>query len=295
VCEIMRSKGLRCVKRANIFFSHAQMEMVRRTLSGMESYAFRSERDIATLIFWCDYFTLKQNVSGEFKTDQVEEIIRVINHTVMLTSPWNNPTTLTRAWCVYEVICADKVNAVFETQLAPEDQSSFVAAIEEDYENLMTAFVNLDIQKCTATKPEDKDKVLQQVSQLAGGLQGANARVIEALKTSFLPTLLHTAKEQPNNHKFLHEVALIFHRVSADYPMAEDLYRKALGIREKVLRPEHFDVGTSCNDLGLLLQDKGDLVNAEKLIRRALGIAEKAYGLEHPDFATSCANLGLFL
>merc|ERR1719410_598428 len=111
----------------------------------MESYASRSKFNGAFLIFWCDYFTLKQNVSGEFKTSQVEEIIRVINHTVMLTSPWNSPTTLTRVWCVYEVICTDKVKATFDTQLAPQDEESFLAAIEKDPSELMTSFANLDI------------------------------------------------------------------------------------------------------------------------------------------------------
>jgi tetratricopeptide (TPR) repeat protein len=68
-----------------------------------------------------------------------------------------------------------------------------------------------------------------------------------------------------------------------------------LGIREKVLGPEHPDTAISVSGLALLLKAKGDYEGAEPLYRRALAIREKVLGPEHPDTATSVNNLASLL
>jgi tetratricopeptide (TPR) repeat protein len=59
-----------------------------------------------------------------------------------------------------------------------------------------------------------------------------------------------------------------------DYAGAEPLYRRALGIREKVLGPDHRDTGGSMNNLACLLHSKGDYEAAERLYRNALAIED---------------------
>jgi tetratricopeptide (TPR) repeat protein len=72
---------------------------------------------------------------------------------------------------------------------------------------------------------------------------------------------------------------------------AEQLLRRALEIREKVLGPKHPDTATALTALGAVYFDKGDYVGAETLHRRALAIREKVLGPEHPDTATSRNSL----
>jgi nephrocystin-3 len=72
----------------------------------------------------------------------------------------------------------------------------------------------------------------------------------------------------------------------------EELYRRALESREKVLGAEHPDTLGSVNNLGGLLHDKGDYEGAEALCRRALNGREKVLGSEHPDTLMSMNNLG---
>lgn len=81
----------------------------------------------------------------------------------------------------------------------------------------------------------------------------------------------------------------------AEYSQAERLYRQALAIREKILKPEHCDIATSLNNLALLYQNEGRYVEAEPLYRRALVIVEKVLGPEHPTTAASLNNLALLL
>jgi tetratricopeptide (TPR) repeat protein len=81
----------------------------------------------------------------------------------------------------------------------------------------------------------------------------------------------------------------------AAYAQARPPYERALAIQEKVLGPEHPETATSLNNLGLLLQDQGDLAGARPLFERALAICEKALGHEHFETATSLNNLARLL
>ena len=75
------------------------------------------------------------------------------------------------------------------------------------------------------------------------------------------------------------------------YPRAEGALTEALGIREKLLPPNHSDVAKSLNTLSLLYRDQGRYAEAEPLANRSLAIREKALGPEHPDVASSLNGL----
>ena len=68
-------------------------------------------RPIRVLIYvplaCCVLFQVDQNVSQnrdkEFWTTHFREAIMSIGHTLLVLSPWDNPTPLTRAWCLFEI------------------------------------------------------------------------------------------------------------------------------------------------------------------------------------------------
>jgi hypothetical protein len=63
-------------------------------------------------------------------------------------------------------------------------------------------------------------------------------------------------------------------------------------LKRKKLGPAHAEVGTALNNLGLLLEAKGDDDAAAALYRRALPVVERACGPEHPETAAVLLNLG---
>ncbi|CAM9170512.1 unnamed protein product, partial [Laminaria digitata] len=65
------------------------------------------------------------------------------------------------------------------------------------------------------------------------------------------------------------------------YDEAVPLLRRSLDIREKALGPEHLEVASALNGLGL-----GIYPGAELLSRRTLTIREKASGPEHVGVAS---------
>jgi Flp pilus assembly protein TadD len=52
-----------------------------------------------------------------------------------------------------------------------------------------------------------------------------------------------------------------------EYEQAEEMHRKAFGLRETVLGKEHPDTPTSMNNLALVLCDQNEYEQAEELLR----------------------------
>lgn len=75
----------------------------------------------------------------------------------------------------------------------------------------------------------------------------------------------------------------------AKFKDAEQLYKRALQIREKLLGPNHLEVAQTLSDFAAWCQK--DLKYSEPLNRRALEIREKALGPEHSDVAQSLYQL----
>src|SRR5271167_4300676 len=66
---------------------------------------------------------------------------------------------------------------------------------------------------------------------------------------------------------------------------AEPLYKRALTIRGKTLRPDDPDLVHSLSALADLYHEQGRNDEAEPLLKRSLTIQEKAQGPDHPDVA----------
>ena len=83
------------------------------------------------------------------------------------------------------------------------------------------------------------------------------------------------------------------YRCRARYKEAESCYRRALGIYDGMLQPNHIDIVTGCNNLGLLYVTIGRPAEAEPLFLRALKINEEVRGKEHPQTGVVLWGLAL--
>jgi tetratricopeptide (TPR) repeat protein len=76
---------------------------------------------------------------------------------------------------------------------------------------------------------------------------------------------------------------------------AEQLYRRALAIKERSLGPEHPDVAMTLNNLAVLHKAVGKYAEAKPLNQRALTIFEAALGPTHPKVITCRQNYAQLL
>ena len=72
-------------------------------------------------------------------------------------------------------------------------------------------------------------------------------------------------------------------------------HRRGLAIRESALGPEHWEVGSSLNDVGNVLLEKGLFAEALASYERARDIYEHAFGDHHPLVANAVDNMGIVL
>ncbi len=85
----------------------------------------------------------------------------------------------------------------------------------------------------------------------------------------------------------------IYSKERARYVQAEELFKRALLIREQVLEPDHFEIAESLDRLARIYRSQGKYKQAEPLFQRSLAIEEKTLGPEHPDTATTLSNLAV--
>jgi serine/threonine-protein kinase len=87
----------------------------------------------------------------------------------------------------------------------------------------------------------------------------------------------------------------VAHRRLEHYSQAEANYREALTIQQRLLGPDHPEVGTLLNNLGVLMNSSGRYAEGETYARQALMVREAALGPEHPYVANSMLNLAASL
>jgi len=94
-----------------------------------------------------------------------------------------------------------------------------------------------------------------------------------------------------------HEVAATLHNLAAVQAVlcqpeaAENHYRRALTIKEKLLDAENPDVALTRNNLGKLLTDLGRPAEAVPLLEAAVAVFAKRLPASHPHLATTRENL----
>ena len=77
-----------------------------------------------------------------------------------------------------------------------------------------------------------------------------------------------------------------------EYAAAKQSYEEALAIRRKSLPPDHPDIATSLNNLGIVQYELREYAAAKQSHEQALAIFRKALPPDHPDIANSLNNLG---
>ena len=109
---------------------------------------------------WFDCAVLDEHASQSFAQDWWSTTfmgaIKTIGHTVMRLSPWHDPHTLKRAWCLWEVYCSVEGGAKFSVSLGVKEKAAFIEAILEDFEVIQEKFAFIDVKTAEAGNPNDE-------------------------------------------------------------------------------------------------------------------------------------------
>ena len=151
------------------FISHTWGYQLHRTLRA----ALESPEGGLDQVYWMDIFCLNQH-SSEIEHPDFNQMLRnsmtQAGHTLFVCSPWNKPVSVTRAWCLYEVMESLKPEnkCVFTPVLDPEDREAFAAALLSDTSALVEIFINVDARNANAYLKEDLDMIFRWVQESVG-------------------------------------------------------------------------------------------------------------------------------
>lgn len=108
-------------------------------------------------------------------------------------------------------------------------------------------------------------------------LAQAELRFLDAMKLSE-----SFAQEDPRRATSLNNLAALYHS-QGKYAFAEDHYKRALAINEKIFGKESLEVARNLYNLAVLCSAKARFDEAESFYSKSLTIKEKLLGVNHPD------------
>ena len=171
-----------------MFISHAWKYIFLDLLEAIESISTKdnANKDGGPLYFWVDLFSNNQNIGFEpppfdWWCGTFMNAIQTMNHVVMIIAPWENPYSLTRAWCLWEVYCAIVTKSKFSIAMCKREHVRFKQMILEKTNMFFDMIGSVDLRNSQATNPEDKERIFEVVAKEVG-ITKLNAMVMKQLR-----------------------------------------------------------------------------------------------------------------
>ena len=189
----------------------------------------------------------------------------------MRLSPWDNPHTLTRAWCLWEVYCSVEGGANFSVAFGPAERKSFEAALCDpntltNFDPITDAFATIDVENARAGNPADEKMIKDTVRALQpssdGGLSGFD--------------LINSVAMRQMERWYFSEMQRVLDGHRVDGSLTE------LGLQ-------------LANTIAIALINRGQKVEARQLFVEAAAASEQLHGPLHWRTLQSKQNVAEFL
>ena len=189
---------------------------------------------------------------------------------LLVMAPWADPVPMTRAWCLWEMLCALQLKdrVVLHVRLSPKEKKSFLAKLVEDYEEVTNMLVRVDAKKAQAYLPHDREMIFESIKETIG----FNA-LNEQVKTFLRLWCLETAEEA---------VDLAFDGQSL--------------VADNIGEDEHddlLDLGRLAGSVAIMLMQYGRHDKALEYYAKDLAIQRAVLGDDHPDTASTYNNMAV--
>jgi hypothetical protein len=161
------------------FLSHAWLYKILNVVGALEEFEASQPEGSPEVFWWFDCFAIDEHATQalpqEWWSTTFKEAIQMMGHTVMLLSPWDAPTPLRRAWCLWELHCTVETNSEFSICLGPADKKAFEAALLADSGAVLKALSKVDVRTAEAGDKKDLEMIMVAVDAAPGGAERLNA------------------------------------------------------------------------------------------------------------------------
>jgi hypothetical protein len=290
------------VGTATLFVSHAWKYRVLEPFGAMLEFADSHPN----AFFWFDMFTNNQHKATELPLEWWKSTFRgaigEIGHVMLVLSPWDKPIPITRAWCLWEIMCSiDQPHVKFECVIPESMRQVYLDRLVEDPFSIMLAISGIRAEHAEAMNPSDRDMIFQAIESTVGFLE-MNKRVNMQLREKYLEAAIHGVEqmsrideaermEQLRFAKVLGAVGYI-HDEFGDYDQAMVHYQRALAIYLRTLGEDHDLTARTYHDIGKVHLSRGNHDQALVNYERALTFHRRMLGDDHENTAASYNDIG---
>ncbi|KAF0713317.1 Aste57867_4404 [Aphanomyces stellatus] len=193
--------GPKYVQPATWFVSHAWRYKFLDVIDALDTFFDETGDEDDVAVWFCTFNNNQHEISSgkrpfAFWYAKFKDSLTAIGQVVMVFSPWHNPTTLTRTWCVFEVLVAIDTNARFEVAMTKAAKAAFLQDTASPDEIVSLAWAKINCATSTTAKPSDRDHIFELIDKGPGFAKVDRMvfQVLEAWVRRTLDTQLDKAK-----------------------------------------------------------------------------------------------------
>ncbi|KAJ3094704.1 hypothetical protein HDU97_007701 [Phlyctochytrium planicorne] len=156
------------VAAASYYISHAWDADFLQLLDTIELWFQEHNIPNGKSFVWLDIFSESQSIRKGYEkrpedyfSNTLPEAIRKIGRMLMVLSPWDEPIAFKRAWCLYELYTASKLNIQFDIAF-PEGER--VKPLGAGISGLVSNIMNVDQDILKADYEADRDEIISYIS-----------------------------------------------------------------------------------------------------------------------------------
>ncbi|CAK4134360.1 unnamed protein product [Aphanomyces euteiches] len=285
-------------KPATWFVSHAWSYLFLDVVDALTDFFQENDLDESLAVWFCTFCNNQHAIQDQIYDFEhwfviFRSSLRAIGNVVMVMSPWNDPVTLKRTWCVFEVYASVVENACFEIAMGRSQKASLIQDIQSNgaFREMLS---KVKSEKSEAKVASDRDNIFELIRDEVGFTQ-LDRMVFGVVEKWMFRSVDHEIDAAPTTEIQVEWIMvkgnLLYDK--GEYAQAADAFQTAHEIYRR-------DFGEDCPETWQALAQWGrskwslghplDEIEAmyDEVLRHQLRLLSK----DHKDTLTSMTNLG---
>jgi len=212
--EIFKAKDASFVGRANVFVSHAWLCKIEDLITALKKWldSLSDAERMQSWYFWIDVFVCNQQASSpkpfDWWRETFKQSVQSIGRTVVVMTPWQQPTYTKRAWCLFEFYITLQSNIPYSITMSAGDQKSFEEELMNERTDVISNILRIDIDSAVAKYQVDKDNIMKCMQDLHGGKERVNRDILHAIRQWVQTRIISFLDSMPEHDRVLSSVQI---------------------------------------------------------------------------------------
>jgi tetratricopeptide (TPR) repeat protein len=301
LCDQMTKKGEVRVQPATWFVSHAWRYKFLDLVAALDLF-FADQT--GSIVLWLDIFSTSQHSTfsrpPEWWQQTFCNAIGRMGQMVMVMTPWDNPISLTRAWCLVEIFACQSSGSHFDVAFPPSERERFLDEITAKSDVFYSMLSNVNTARSECSRDSDKERIFAAVRGLNGGFIGLDRCVLKSLTKWLVQQLEHQMQIEAaggfvdQELRLQNALAGMLVRMG-EYDRALPIYEESLARRKILLGNDDPSTLESLGGLASLHLRKSDFQQALLLYGDCLSKSRRVLGDHHPKTLLNMHQMAMVL